>query len=583
MSLGGGGTTSNTLYNSILADNGLITNNLVVDGSVFIGTNLDVSGSFVIDGGITISGDLIINDLSLTALEVSGNTLLNVCDISALTCLNDAQFDASLNVNGNVIVGGIMSALSSYVVQDSQFDASLNIGGNLNVAGDIIAPAGGQGELIYTNNTGEFQYLTLGASGEYLLSNGSVPQWSAIPPTPTPTLFQVMTAGNSAGNIAAGITNLPKISHPSAIEIDGSNATIVLSGNFVSITANQTFMGTGVSPLISTQLSTDTIILNSTIISSDATQLTLTSGNVNLSGSLFGNGTLSANRLTSTNMNNAGDFLSSSTKADRIDLEGGYRDSKNWLYMVGRSTAGATIAYGRIATDKAYFFTGQHPIIIKNSPTDLSNNHFGLIVSSAVDTDGYIQPPVINDSHIVAKLADTPKDRSVYGVFSFYDFMYQTSYDAKIPTENPWGKIYYANSTGEGMIYVSDLCGNMTAGDYITTCEIPGLGVKQDDDLQHSYTIAKLTQSVDFTSPTFQYWAYNDPTNPERTPDEIHIETAPKYETLYGRVYADKYVVYGEPTRIIERFNVMYDFAGLKPHLVGTEFKLALVGCVYQN
>ncbi len=40
-------------------------------------------------------------------------------------------------------------------------------------------------------------------------------------------------------------------------------------------------------------------------------------------------------------------------------------------------------------------------------------------------------------------------------------------------------------------------------GDYITTTELaPGYGVKQDDDLLHNYTVAKITQNEDFSDMT---------------------------------------------------------------------------------
>ena len=40
--------------------------------------------------------------------------------------------------------------------------------------------------------------------------------------------------------------------------------------------------------------------------------------------------------------------------------------------------------------------------------------------------------------------------------------------------------------------------GNLENGDYITTCEVPGYGMLQDDDLLHNYTVAKITQDCTF-------------------------------------------------------------------------------------
>ena len=56
------------------------------------------------------------------------------------------------------------------------------------------------------------------------------------------------------------------------------------------------------------------------------------------------------------------------------------------------------------------------------------------------------------------------------------------------------------NSTGEGGIWICNKNGNLENGDYITTCEVSGYGVKQSDDILHSYTVAKITCDVDFSN-----------------------------------------------------------------------------------
>ena len=57
---------------------------------------------------------------------------------------------------------------------------------------------------------------------------------------------------------------------------------------------------------------------------------------------------------------------------------------------------------------------------------------------------------------------------------------------------------YVINSLGEGGIWVCNEGGNLENGDYITTSNIEGLGMKQNDDLLHNYTVAKITQDCDF-------------------------------------------------------------------------------------
>jgi hypothetical protein len=54
------------------------------------------------------------------------------------------------------------------------------------------------------------------------------------------------------------------------------------------------------------------------------------------------------------------------------------------------------------------------------------------------------------------------------------------------------------NSLGEGQINVCGKGGNLEIGDLITTSSIPGKGMKQDDDIIRSYTVAKVRENVTF-------------------------------------------------------------------------------------
>ena len=42
--------------------------------------------------------------------------------------------------------------------------------------------------------------------------------------------------------------------------------------------------------------------------------------------------------------------------------------------------------------------------------------------------------------------------------------------------------------------------GNLQNGDYVCSSSSQGYGMKQDDDVLHNYTVAKVTQDVDFSS-----------------------------------------------------------------------------------
>jgi hypothetical protein len=63
-------------------------------------------------------------------------------------------------------------------------------------------------------------------------------------------------------------------------------------------------------------------------------------------------------------------------------------------------------------------------------------------------------------------------------------------------------KFVFTNSIGEGLINVCGENGNIEIGDLISSSSIPGKGMKQDDDIIRSYTVAKARESVTFSSPT---------------------------------------------------------------------------------
>lgn len=62
--------------------------------------------------------------------------------------------------------------------------------------------------------------------------------------------------------------------------------------------------------------------------------------------------------------------------------------------------------------------------------------------------------------------------------------------------------IIAVNAVGEGQINVCGQGGDIQVGDFIVSSNIVGKGMKQSDDLLHSYTIAKARENVTFSSPT---------------------------------------------------------------------------------
>ena len=126
-------------------------------------------------------------------------------------------------------------------------------------------------------------------------------------------------------------------------------------------------------------------------------------------------------------------------------------------------------------------FTGSHRT--KSDDIEVGiNEYVGLIASSV----GRVGELTINDSIISVQLSNTDNDKRVYGVVSH------------LTDDHNAENHIMVNSVGEGGIWVCDINGEIENGDFITSCEVLGYGKLQDDDLQHNYTVAKITEDSNF-------------------------------------------------------------------------------------
>ena len=159
-------------------------------------------------------------------------------------------------------------------------------------------------------------------------------------------------------------------------------------------------------------------------------------------------------------------------------------------------------------------FTGQHRCFIKEIPFTNIENFEGLIVSANQNeyvkmTDGVktgSNAITMNESLPVVSLSTKVNDKKCFGVIS-------ASEDTET-RENRYGNLVsvfekelgdtrvYINSLGEGAMWVTDINGPLESGDYITTSNVAGYGQRQDDDILHNYTVAKITMDCDFAPAT---------------------------------------------------------------------------------
>jgi hypothetical protein len=143
-------------------------------------------------------------------------------------------------------------------------------------------------------------------------------------------------------------------------------------------------------------------------------------------------------------------------------------------------------------------FTGAHEVKLAAAfPKEVRP---GMIVSVTGETQVRTDQGQINFSSTLptVQLAATPNDRAVFGVIIS---------ESPLP-EGHWyqsgegERFGIVNALGDGRVWVTNLNGDIQAGDYITTSAIAGYGQKQADDLLHSYTLGKATETVDWSTVT---------------------------------------------------------------------------------
>ena len=176
--------------------------------------------------------------------------------------------------------------------------------------------------------------------------------------------------------------------------------------------------------------------------------------------------------------------------------------SKSWLINVTHS--GSTIN-----------FTGQHRIFFNDYSLNDLNSMKGLIVCANKNSYTQMYPNLckgnkaihIDESLPEVSLCNKDKDKSVFGVISNNEDHNNNRYEGfgnlkeDIAKESGDDRTYI-NSLGEGAVWVTDKNGNLESGDYITSCTVPGYGMKQDSEFLANYTVAKITMDCDFNPVT---------------------------------------------------------------------------------
>ena len=147
-------------------------------------------------------------------------------------------------------------------------------------------------------------------------------------------------------------------------------------------------------------------------------------------------------------------------------------------------------------------FTGQHGLHSLNMEIKKNIGYIAIVSS-----EGYFDKNMeysyknqkryisINESLPLIELSNKKNDKRVIGVISDKRQDFNVTVLRHCIKEET---AIVINSIGEGAIWVSNINGNIENGDYITSSDIPGIGMRQDDDILHNYSVCKITMNCDF-------------------------------------------------------------------------------------
>jgi alpha-tubulin suppressor-like RCC1 family protein len=241
-------------------------------------------------------------------------------------------------------------------------------------------------------------------------------------------------------------------------------------------------------------------------------------------GNLYGSGNnyrsqLNSSAYPSASNINMGINSVSSSKAVTVGNTPGVPRSASLIVDAGGRfiyySAGWAAALLAPATGSVFLnFTGQHRcfvqgynaaslpdieglIVCANTNTFITTNDIGgdykfLTGQNAITT---------NDALPVVALSTTAKDKTVFGVVSLrtnYDPLPNVEAAAMAALQAKGDQRAEINACGEGALWVCDANGPILAGDFVTTSDVPGYGMLQNETYICNYTVAKSTTDCDF-------------------------------------------------------------------------------------
>jgi len=493
--------SSNTLQN--IADSSL---SQITTSSKVAGSAIQLASTSAIENstGLRLKSSLGGTGLTLT------NQVLNIdssqSGITSLGTLTGLTVNAS---SGTVTISGAALTITAATTHD----------GNLSVS-----------ETFEVGN----ELLKTEPSGNTVIVSGGLKLGRNIPSTTTEKLYNnsgtLYWDGSEVGSGGGGSGTITALNNQSAnrlvtigsttTELDGES-NMTFDGSNLNITGDSKLTG-NVNILGNLEISNDNndIILNKTGTWPDESTSVSSSAGWHSNLLRFRNGGLNGapNKPYEWNV-----FMDNTAKLSFFYNNMGTTSSGNWY---GAGSYKAYLAHSG-SNNTALNFTGQHRAITNNTNImDNINNYIGLIVSSTGKISSRIfneitekhsmksntEAITVNEAIPEVNLSNIINDKKCFGIISNKENDNEEDVEHRIgnfvsviQTDKNDTRLYI-NSVGEGAIWVSNINGSIENGDYITTSNIAGYGMKQNDDILHNYTVAKATMDCTFdNTQTDQY------------------------------------------------------------------------------
>ena len=275
----------------------------------------------------------------------------------------------------------------------------------------------------------------------------------------------------------------------------------------------------------------------------------------------------------------------------------------NFNFNIYQSSSATWFICAYIEDDRSWGvqmnFTGQHRCYSEDK-TIYSSNYNGFLVSctgkyknisSKYGKNNIKQNITTNDALPYIELTNKAYDPCVYGILTDRTDDEEGKYRSGAFVSN-WKKDVaddrcVVNGLGEGSLWVCNYNGILHNGDYLCSSYLEGLAMKQDDDLVHNYTVAKITMDCDFNpqlipvevikQEEYSYWGTS---NIECNGSNYDIPIL--CYTTSNIVDDNGYPIY--EYKLDESSNIVYDYEYEVKSVMynNIEYKMAFVGACYK-